>query len=338
MLEYILTLFSGSVKTDMNTDKINTDDFNPAYYLAPMEGITGYIYRNALRDHFGQGIKKYYTPFLVVHEKRAMSSKEINEILPEHNEGLNLVPQILADDPDGFIRIEKKLKEFGYKEVNLNLGCPSKTVASKGRGSGFLGRTEALDEFLYRIYENRVTDISIKTRIGVSLPEEIYELLEIFNKYPVKELTIHPRVRYEYYKGQAHRDVFFRAFAESVNPVCYNGDVLSIKDIDELRRGTENKLNAVMIGRGMLRDPSLIRSLSGGSSYSTDELRAFLARLLHDYSEVLSGDRPVLQKMKELWSYMQYSFPDKDKQIKSLLKCRSISEYRLLEMSVLSTR
>ena len=188
---------------------------------------------------------------------------------------------------------------------------------------------------MYRIYENRVTDISIKTRIGVSLPEEIYELLEIFNKYPVKELTIHPRVRYEYYNGQAHRDIFFRAFPKSRNPVCYNGDVLSKEDIFELGAGSGNKLKAVMIGRGMLRDPSLIRSLSGGSSYSTDELRAFLARLLRDYSEVLSGDRPVLQKMKELWSYMQYSFPDNDKQIKSLLKCRSISEYRLLEMSVL---
>ncbi len=321
----------------MNTDTIDTADYDLSYYLAPMEGITGYIYRNAIRDHFGQGIKKYYTPFLVVHEKRAMSSKEINEILPEHNEGINLVPQILADDPDGFIRIEKKLKEFGYREVNLNLGCPSKTVASKGRGSGFLGRTEALDEFLYRIYENRVTDISIKTRIGVSLPDEIFELLEIYNKYPVKELTIHPRVRYEYYKGQAHRDMFFRAFSESVNPVCYNGDVLSVKDVYELEKGTGNKLKAVMIGRGILRDPSLIRSLSGGSSYSMEELKAFLARLLCDYSEVLCGEKPVLQKMKELWSYMQYAFPDKDKQIKSLLKCRSISEYRLLEMSVLSS-
>ena len=338
MVEYMLISFPDRLRTDMNTDNNFTDDFNPAYYMAPMEGITGYIYRNALRDHFGQGIIKYYTPFLVVHEKRAMSSKEINDILPEHNEGLYLVPQILADDADGFLRIEKRLKEFGYKEVNLNLGCPSKTVASKGRGSGFLGRIEALDEFLYRIYENRVTDISIKTRIGVSLPEEIYELLDIFNKYPVKELTIHPRVRYEYYNGQAHRDVFFRAFAESVNPVCYNGDVLSIKDIDELRRGTENKLNAVMIGRGILKDPSLIRSLSRGASYSMEELRAFLARLLSDYSETLSGDKPVLQKMKELWSYMQYDFPDKGRQIKALLKCRSISEYKLLEMSVLSIR
>ena len=335
MVEYMLISFPDRLRTDMNTDNNFTDDFNPAYYMAPMEGITGYIYRNALRDHFGQGIIKYYTPFLVVHEKRAMSSKEINDILPEHNEGLYLVPQILADDADGFLRIEKRLKEFGYKEVNLNLGCPSKTVASKGRGSGFLGRIEALDEFLYRIYENRVTDISIKTRIGVSLPDELFELLEIFNKYPVKELIIHPRVRYEYYKGQAHRDIFFRTFPKSCNPVCYNGDVLSKEDIFELGAGSGNKLKAVMIGRGMLRDPSLIRSLSGGSSYSTDELRAFLARLLRDYSEVLSGDRPVLQKMKELWSYMQYSFPDKDKQIKSLLKCRSLSEYRLLEMSVL---
>lgn len=311
------------------------DDFAPDFYLAPMEGITGYIYRNALRDHFGDGILKYYTPFIVVHEKRAMGSKEINDILPAHNEGINLIPQILADDADGFLRIEKKLAEFGYREVNLNLGCPSKTVASKGRGAGFLGKKEALDSFLYSIYESRVMDISIKTRIGEIDPDELYELLDIFNKYPVKELIVHPRVRYEYYTGSPHRDIFYEGFKRSVNPVCYNGDVVSDEDLKELAVGTDSKLKAVMIGRGILRDPALIRSLSGGPSYSTGELKAFLARLLNDYLNVFSGEKPVLQKMKELWGYMRYDFPDKDKQIRSLLKCRSISEYRIWEMTVL---
>ncbi|MCR5355942.1 MAG: tRNA-dihydrouridine synthase family protein [Lachnospiraceae bacterium] len=305
------------------------------YYLAPMEGITGHIYRNAVHEFFGDGVSKYYSPFIVVHEKRAMSFKEIEDILPEHNEGMHLVPQVLTDDAEGFLRIEKKLAEFGYREVNLNLGCPSKTVASKGRGSGFLGRKEALDRFLYEIYEGRVMDISIKTRIGEVDPDELFELIEIYNKYPVKELIIHPRVRYEYYKGKPHRDVFYEGFKLSKNPVCYNGDVLGADDVLKLKEGTEDKLAAIMIGRGMLRDPSLIRTLTGGSPYTAGELKEFLARLRSDYSQLFSGEKPVLQKMKELWGYMKYEFPDKEKQVNSLLKCRTLSEYKNFELFIL---
>lgn len=309
----------------------------PAFYLAPLEGITGYIYRNAVRDFFGDGISKYYTPFIVVHEKRAMSSKEINDILPEHNEGITLIPQVLTDDPEGFLRIEKKLCEFGYREVNLNLGCPSKTVASKGRGARFLGRKAALDDFLYSIFESRVMDISVKTRIGEVDTGEFFELLDIFNKYPIKELIIHPRVRYEYYKGSPHRDVFYEGFEKSVNPVCYNGDVNNAGDVAELLKGTGNRLEAVMTGRGMIRNPSLIRTLTGGQPYSKDELLEFLKRILSDYMGVFSGEKPVLQKMKELWSYMRYEFPDREKQISALLKCRSISEYRIMEGAVIAS-
>lgn len=308
---------------------------NGKFYLAPMEGITGYIYRNAVRDHFGDGISKYYTPFIVVHEKRAMSSKEINDVLPENNENINLIPQVLTNDAEGFLRIEKKLYEFGYREVNLNLGCPSKTVAYKGRGSGFLGKKEALDDFLYEIFESQIMDISVKSRIGEIDPDEFHELLDIFNKYPIKELIIHPRVRYEYYKGKPHRDVFYEGFSRSENPVCYNGDVESITDVIDLAEGTNDRLEAIMIGRGMLRDPSLIRTLSGGAPYSAGELRDFLSRLRSDYSEIFSGEKPVLQKMKELWGYMQRDFPGKEKQIHALLKSRSISEYKLLEKSII---
>ena len=307
-----------------------------------MEGITGYIYRNALHDFFGEGIQKYFTPFLVVHEKRAMSNKEINEILPENNKGINLVPQILADDADGFSRIDHALFEMGYREVNLNLGCPSRTVASKGRGSGFLSRVTALDEFLYSVYENRKCEISIKTRIGEKSTDEFDELMDIFNKYPVSELIIHPRIRYEYYKGKPHRDVFFKGVAESVNPVCYNGDVGSQADVDEILAGCKginvgnDKVTSIMIGRGMIRNPALIRTLTGGQPYTREELKGFLTRLRLDYTGLFSGETPVLQKMKEVWGYMAGDFAGEQGDVRALLKCRSLAEYKMLESKLLN--
>ena len=306
-----------------------------------MEGITTRIYRNALHDFFGESIDKYYTPFLVVHEKRAMSSKEINEILPENNMGVNLIPQILADDADGFLRIDSALYDYGYREVNLNLGCPSKTVAGKGRGSGFLGRLHDLDSFLGLIYEKSKCDISIKTRIGEKSPDEFDELLDIFNKYPVKELIIHPRIRYEYYKGRPHRDVFYEAAARSRNPVAYNGDIQGSADVDEVLAGSCSRTGSIMIGRGMLRDPSLIRQLTGGDHYTRSEIRDFLKRIRMDYSQVLSGDTPVLQKLKEIWSYMGSDFAESDtlaqsQSVRDLLKCRSMAEYKMLEMKIIS--
>ncbi|MCR5421806.1 MAG: tRNA-dihydrouridine synthase family protein [Lachnospiraceae bacterium] len=305
------------------------------YYLAPMEGITGYIYRSALKDHFGDNIDKFFTPFLVVHEKRALSNKEINEILPENNKGINLVPQILADDADGFLRIDNSLYEYGYREINLNLGCPSKTVASKGRGSGFLGRLSDLEYFLDKIFNNNMCNISIKTRMGEKSVDEFEELMRIFNKFPLKELIIHPRIRYEYYKGNPHRDVFYRYIVKSLNPVCYNGDVRSKRDVEELLKGCGNNLFAIMIGRGMISDPSLIRQLTGGEAFTKEELSVFLKRISDDYSSVFSGEAPVLQKMKELWSYMGSCFADKEPEVKKLLKCRSLKELKLYQMQIL---
>lgn len=306
------------------------------FYLAPMEGITGYIYRNAVHDHFGENIDKYFTPFLVVHEKRAMSNKEIREILPENNRGLNLIPQILTDDAEGFGRVERALYDYGYTEVNLNLGCPSKTVASKGRGSGFLGNPAKLDDFLCRIFESRKCDISIKTRIGESDVSEFEELMGIYNRYPLKELIIHPRVRYEYYKGQPHRDVFYKYSSRSSAKLCYNGDVVSLSDVDEILEHSDGKVSAIMIGRGMIADPSLIRVLSGGRTCTNYELRGFLRRIREDYSEAFRTEKPVLQKMKEIWGYMGQKFPKSAAAVKDLLKCSTLQEYKILEMQILN--
>lgn len=204
-------------------------------YFAPLEGITGYIFRNAYQEFFG-GMDCYYSPFVVTRDGGIMKNKERNDILPEHNRGIRLVPQLLTNQAENFCCAAKQMQELGYEEVNLNLGCPSGTVVSKGRGAGFLGRTEELDRFLNTVFEKCDCAISVKTRLGMDDTEEFYDLLEIYNRYPIRLLTIHPRTRMEYYKGKVHREIFKYAYEHSKNPICYNGDIRFVKDLEDLEK------------------------------------------------------------------------------------------------------
>ena len=155
------------------------------FYFAPLEGISGYVYRNAWEKHFGS-VDKYFTPFLSPNQNGTFSSRELNDILPEHNEGMTVVPRILTNRAEDFIRTAKQLREYGYEEVNLNLGCPAGTVVSKKRGSGFLAEPELLEECLAEIFLKLDMKVSVKTRIGKEDPEEWHRLMEIYNQFPWK--------------------------------------------------------------------------------------------------------------------------------------------------------
>ena len=302
-------------------------------YLAPLEGITGYIYRNAHKEVFG-GADKYYAPFITPPVKRELATKEIRELCPEHNDKIKLVPQVLTANADDFTLTKEVLRDMGYDEVNLNLGCPSKTVTSKGRGAGALQYPDKLDELLYKIYESGDDHISIKTRIGVADSEEFERLLEIYKKYPIMELTIHPRLMNQAYKGKADKELFYRAAAVYERPICYNGDIDSVADYNDLL-SQNSSFDAVMCGRGILKNPALFRELQGGPKAGADELELFLRQILDGYSEIFSGETPVLFKMKEIWSYLGLSFANEEKEVKKLLKCKSISEYKIHEKHIL---
>ncbi len=298
------------------------------YYFAPLEGVAGYIYRKAHYDYF-KGVDKYFSPFLTTRQTGIMKKKEMRDILPENNEGISLVPQLLSNRAADFCLAANQIKEMGYHEVNLNLGCPSGTVTGKGRGSGFLKTPEALDTFLDEIYTNCDMDISIKTRIGFSEPEEFYTLIEIFNKYPIYELTIHPRTRTEMYKGNVHYEIFENALRLSKNPLCYNGDIKTVEDckrIEEEFAGIE----AVMMGRGMIRNPNLIGDITGRDTMDKRKLREFLDRLYSDYSQVLDGERSLLFKMKEIWLHMGDLFEGSEKYLKKIKKTQHLSEYHVM--------
>ena len=299
------------------------------YYFAPLEGIGGYIYRNAYEKFFSNNIDKYFTPFIVPNQSRSLKTKELRDILPENNNGLNIIPQILTNDSEGFITTSKKLKQLGYNEVNLNLGCPSGTVVSKFRGSGFLAKTEELDRFLEEIFKIQDMKISIKTRLGMDSADEFYELMKIYNKYPMEELIIHPRTRQDFYGNTPNMEIFKEALNNSKNTICYNGDIFGVRDYEKFIKECPS-IDRIMIGRGILANPGLMGEIKEGRIVDKNTLKAFHDEVCTGYREVLSGDINVLFRMKELWSYMIGMFENSEKVAKKIKKEKTLNEYNVI--------
>lgn len=297
------------------------------YYMAPLESVTTWIYRQAHAKIYGR-LDKYFIPFLEPHEKRDFKTRELQEILPEHNENIYVVPQILTNRSEGFIKLAKALKDWGYEEINLNLGCPSKTVVTKGKGSGFLAKPEELERFLTEIFDalSGEVKISVKTRIGKEDPEEFPALLELFNKYPMEELIIHPRVQKDGYGNVPRLELYELAEKQSVNPLCYNGDLYTreqIRNFAERFPGTER----LMFGRGFLRDPGLLYNEGKDLKDIFEKFWAFHDLVYEGYQERNMGDRNVLFKMKELWSYQVYQFSEPERLFKTFKKVQDCNEY-----------
>lgn len=297
------------------------------YYMAPLESVTTWIYRQAHAKIYGR-LDKYFIPFLEPHEKRDFKTRELQEILPEHNENIYAVPQILTNRSEGFIKLAKALKDWGYEEVNLNLGCPSKTVVTKGKGSGFLAKPEELERFLTEIFDalSEEVKISVKTRIGKEDPEEFPALLELFNKYPMEELIIHPRVQKDGYGNVPRLELYELAEKQSLNPLCYNGDLYTreqIRNFAERFPGTQR----LMFGRGFLRDPGLLYNEEKDPKETFEKFWAFHDLVYEGYQERNMGDRNVLFKMKELWSYQVYQFSEPERLFKTFKKVQDCNEY-----------
>ena len=296
-------------------------------YFAPLEGIGGYIYRNAQADYFEKA-DKYYSPFLAPNQNRSISPKEYKDIAPEHNEDITLVPQIMANNAEIFLKAAQELEQLGYKEINLNLGCPSRTVVTKYRGAGFLAKPDALEQFLEEVYSKLNIRLSLKTRLGMEDEEEFEHLLDIYNKFPVSELIIHPRVQTDYYKNTPRMESFLNALEKSKNPVVYNGDIFNKEKYQQVMKQMD--VSGVMLGRGVLANPALFGEIRGTEKLSKERLWEFHERLLADYTQEMSGERNVLFKMKEQWFYLAWSFTNTEKYEKKIRKAQHLSDYRLV--------
>lgn len=296
-------------------------------YFAPLEGITGYIYRNAFNQAFHPKIDKYFSPFISPGVNQPLTPKELRDIHPDNNEGICLVPQILANNAEDFLLATKYIKELGYTEVNLNLGCPSGTVVAKRKGSGLLGEPDMLEMMLDKIYGTTDMKVSLKTRIGKDSPDEFPELLAIFNKFPAEELIIHPRIRTDFYKNRPNMEMFSLAARDSKNRLCYNGDIVSKENYEHIIEAYPH-IDSVMIGRGFLQNPMLAADINDTKKPDMKAVKEFHDLLLDGYTQVMSGDRPVLFKMKEIWCYMIKLFDGADKYAKRIRKAEKLGTYK----------
>jgi len=308
-------------------------------YFAPLEGITGYIFRNAYDGIYGH-IDKYFAPFISPSEKCPLTPRERKDITPGNNRGICLVPQILTCRSDCFIEAAEELHAMGYREINLNLGCPSGTVCAKGKGAGFLPETIALKKFLDDIYsyaESAGMKISIKTRLGYYDPDEFYDLVDIFNEYPVSELIVHPRIRTDYYKGEPRREYYAYALEHSAMPLVYNGNIFTVDDYRELAGQFGSCPGTVMLGRGLISDPSLADKLKGFASVTDPgKFRRLHDTLYHEYQKIMSPDINVLFKMREQWSYWRSLLDGEERDIKRLMKATKYAEYEEIAYRIMA--
>lgn len=297
-------------------------------YFAPLEGVTGYVFRNAYEKYYG-GIDKYFTPFISTHTKKKMDMREKRDILPENNKGLRIVPQVLTNKAEELSEICKILKEeYGYQEINLNLGCPSKTVTAKGKGSGFLKTPEQMEVFFDRFFSTAVVRLSIKTRIGYWETEESEELFRLYEKFPFEEVIVHPRLAVELYQGSPHYDIFETYQNQTAHTLCYNGDITSREELECLN-GRWDNCDRFMLGRGLIARPGMLDKKAESELFF-----AFHDEIVLGYEAYMSGDRNTLFKMKELWSFWAVNFPEQERTIRQIKKAATLSEYRLLVNSL----
>ena len=298
------------------------------YYAAPMEGLTDRIWRQVHQKWFGaaEAPMRYYAPFLSPPENRVLIPKKMAELAPEANAGTVVIPQLLARDGELAAWMIGEVRKLGYTEVNLNFGCPSGTVTAKGKGAGMLRDPARLDAFLDAVFSAVEGPVSVKTRIGVQKPEEFAALLDIYNRYPICELTIHPRVMKQLYRGQADRAAFAAALPECRMPVCYNGDVTTPEELHALEAEFP-QLSGIMVGRGLIADPALFRRARGGAPASREELRGYCDDLYHGYTEAFGAASCAVSRMKAHWFYLIHRFEGADPLEKPLRKAREGWEY-----------
>ncbi len=291
-------------------------------YFAPLEGITTHIYRNTHARMFG-GCDSYFAPFITPSDNERISIKSLRDIVPDVNRDINLTVQVLTNRSDSFLKFEEKIRTLGYNSVNINLGCPSGTVVKKNRGSGFLRDTEALDNFLCQVFTHSKLEISIKTRSGFSSGTELESIIPVYNKYPLSTLIIHPRARADFYNGEPDMEVFAKAYNSSENKVCYNGNIFSAKDFQRIAEDFPDA-EGIMIGRGAVANPALFREIRGGRRLETSELIDFTKVLAEQYLPVLGSEVYTLHKLKEIWMYIMWNFPDEKKILKAVKKSSHI--------------
>lgn len=276
-------------------------------HFAPLQGYTDDIYRRIHHKLIG-GVITYYTPFVRV-EAGAIRSKDLRDISPENNTDVPVVPQIIFANRKEFDYLVNRMKALGYKHIDLNMGCPFPLQAKHGRGVGILSNQQAIDDIIEGIKETQDIIFSVKMRLGWDNTNDAYKVINKLNKINLQHITIHPRTGIQQYKGCTDMTAFSEICNISRNPIIYNGDILSVEDIERIEEQFKGKLTGIMIGRGLLGRPSLASEYVKSKEITTSEIISLLLDMhsaLHgEYSRILNGDTQMIGKLKTFWEYCE---------------------------------
>lgn len=287
-------------------------------HFAPLQGFTESAYRLA-HSKFAPGIHTYYTPFLRL-EKGEVRAKDLRDLQTEHP--YHLVPQIIVRDVAEFKTLTKTVIDLGFKEIDINMGCPYPMQTKSGRGSGILPHPEKVREILGAINASNI-QFSIKMRLGLTSPEECLQLLPLLNEAPLAHITLHPRIGIQQYKGALDFETFDKFYSECKHLLIFNGDIADIKDIQYIETRYP-KLAGIMIGRGLLANPVLAAQYAGlPCGTATETLLKIHADIAADYARRLQGNAQILDKIRPFWTYAD--LPKKIR--KKIEKSRTLEEY-----------
>jgi tRNA-dihydrouridine synthase len=296
---------------------------------SPLQGFTDFRFRNAQNKIFG-GIDTYYAPYIRLNGKMVIKASYQRDLLPENNNTLEVIPQIITNDADEFLFVSKYVRELGYKELNWNLGCPYPMVTKCGMGSGLISNTEKINQILHKVHNESDILVSMKMRLGYDTTEEILDVFPILEKYPIKNVAIHARIGKQLYKGGVHLDAFQACVDNTKLKLYYNGDITTVAKFKEMQERFPT-IDHWMIGRGLIADPFLPSMIKSNSlEYPKNKMEMFSEfheTLYEGYSESLSGSTHILLKMHHLWEYFSAIFSNPHKVAKNIKKAKSIRNY-----------
>lgn len=299
-------------------------------FFAPMQGFTDLAYRTAHAELMG-GVERYCAPFLRL-EHGEVRRRDIRDI--EHDADKALTPQVIADGVEEFERLTAMVVDMGFKEVDLNLGCPFPMQTRHGRGAALMQHPDRLREIFHamrRMHEEQGIRFSVKMRLGQEAADEWKALMPMLNEVPLDYVAMHPRIGIQQYKGEVDMAMFRQFYEACEKPVVYSGDLTTVEQMTQMA-GDFPRLKALMVGRGLLMRPTLAREYADGKMKGDDEVRALILqlhrRVLSHYEQTLEGgEAQILQKILPFWEYPQELFDRKF--IKRLKKARSLSDYRV---------
>ena len=296
---------------------------------SPLQGFTDFRFRNAFHKHFGS-INTFYSPYIKLNGKLVVKGSYERDILPENNTTLEVIPQIITNDAEEFLFVAKYIQQFGYKELNWNLGCPYPMVAKCGMGSGLISNTSQIEHILKRVHNETDIIVSMKMRMGYENPTEILDVFPILEQYPIKNIAIHARIGKQLYKGGVDLDSFQKCLDTSKQKIYYNGDITSVAKFKELQERFPS-IDHWMIGRGLIADPFLPSMIKNNTTdYPKNRFEIFEAfhdEIYREYDAYLQGPTPIRMKMLGFWEYFSESFSNPQKTYKKIKKAGNSKNY-----------